>query len=575
MPGDPFTLTLPQAPLRRAVLGAARPLLERLLGLTACRAAYEARVAGRDGGEFPAAVLEALDISTDCDAMDLQRLPADGPLIVAANHPRGALDGLVLAQLIARRRGDVRLIANHLLARIPELEQLCFFVDPFARAGAAERSLAGLRAAHLWLRRGGAVIIFPAGEVAHEAAGADARTPGDSAWKPTLGRMAAATGASVVPVHIDGANSAAFYRAGAVHPALRTALLARELLRARGERVRVRVGAPIAARNVIRAGTAAAATALVRRASESLRAAPTVDAVAEDVAVLPAEALLLESGGFQVWCAGAAQLPNVLPEIGRLRAVAYGNVGEGKTAQTRDLDRFDASYEHLFVWQRERREIVGAYRLGRTDRLLASSGVDGLYTRTLFRYDRRLVDRLSPALELGRSFVRSEYQKHHAALLLLWRGICTFVAKQPQYRHLFGAVSISARYSDATRDLLVRFLEQHHLDHDIAPLVSAPNPPAACPDAAVLVPSTVDAVDAIVARQEQGAGIPVLLRQYLRLNARLLGFSVDPDFGDALDALMTVDLTTVDPALLARYFGRQEAAAFIAVHRADSSNRAA
>jgi len=207
---------------------------------------------------------------------------------------------------------------------------------------------------------------------------------------------------------------------------------------------------------------------------------------------------------------------------------------------------------------------------------MMAEGVDGLYTRTLFRYDERLIARLSPALELGRSFVRAEYQKNYNALLLLWKGIGRFVATHPQYRVLFGPVSISCRYSDSSHRLLMAFLQQNHLNRDLAALVEAINPRVMNPAPTQAIPRSIEEANRLVTEAEgDGKGVPILLRQYLKLNAKLLGFNVDPHFGDALDALMLVDLTTVDAAILNRYLGRQEAARFLARHRASMSAHAA
>jgi len=221
------------------------------------------------------------------------------------------------------------------------------------------------------------------------------------------------------------------------------------------------------------------------------------------------------------------------------------------------------------VWQRERREIVGAYRIGPTDRILAAHGVDGLYTATLFRYDARVLERLTPSLELGRSFVRREYQRSYTGLLLLWKGLGRFVARAPRYRTLFGPVSISSRYRDTSQQLLRTFLAQRHGAWRATEPVEGMNPPSALapPARDAAAPTTVEDLDAAIRRLEGGTGMPVLLRQYLRLNARLLGFTVDPAFGDALDALMMVDLTEVDRDLLDRYLGSHEAASFLAYHR--------
>jgi putative hemolysin len=227
----------------------------------------------------------------------------------------------------------------------------------------------------------------------------------------------------------------------------------------------------------------------------------------------------------------------------------------------------------LFVWNRVLRHIVGAYRVARTDRIVETLGVAGLYTSTLFRYDDRLVGRLTPGFELGRSFVRPEYQRSYNALLLLWRGIGKIVARSPECRFLFGPVSISARYQDSTQQMLRAYLAQNHCDEELTELVRPLNPPAALapPQRSVPAPADVDELDALIKRLEQHEGMPVLLRQYLRLNATLLGFNVDPAFGDALDALMAVDLTRLSLPTLQRYLGRAEARTFLARHKSDST----
>jgi putative hemolysin len=311
-----------------------------------------------------------------------------------------------------------------------------------------------------------------------------------------------------------------------------------------------------------------------------VKVAPAADSATldEEIRRLPETTRLVDGGALQVYCVEAGQIPNVLAEIGRLRELAYRSVGEGTGTQT-DVDRFDAHYQHVFLWNQLRREVVGAYRIGRSDVIVATAGVGGLYTRTLFRYDEHLLQRLPPALELGRSFVRVEYQRNHTPLLLLWRGICAFIARHPQYRVLFGAVSISARYSDRTREMLMAFLEQNRLDRALAELVSPENAPRSTRPKSLrggIVPSTVEEADTLVSKLERdGRGMPVLLRQYLRLNARLLAFNVDSAFGDALDALMMVDLQSVDRRILRRYFGPVNSRVFLEYHAAQSAAHAA
>ncbi|HJZ71592.1 MAG TPA: GNAT family N-acyltransferase [Vicinamibacterales bacterium] len=536
MTSDPFRVAEIPAALRRP--------LECALGISTLRRLYR-RVQDAQSvapGFFERGALRTLEISARVTESDLKSIPARGPVVIAANHPHGALDGLLLLDIVRRVRPDVRVLANRVVARIPELHDSCFFVDPFGGPHAAARSRAGLRAAHVWLRRGGALAVFPAGDVGH--AWMDGSLV-DSPWKTTFERLADATGATIVRAFIEGHNSRLFYMAGRVHPWLRTALLGRELLNRRGCTIPVRIGAHR-------------------------------DEVADEVARLDDRACLVESGSFRVFCATADAIPSTLREIGRLREIAFRAVGEG-TGRSVDLDRFDASYVHLFAWDAEKKQVIGAYRLGRSDRIADDAGVNGLYTRTLFRYDQRLLTRLgAPALELGRSFVRTEYQKNYNALLLLWRGIGAFVAQNPQYRFLFGPVSISARYSDASRAMLVGFLRRNHLDRDLAALVEALTPARLALPSGDAVPASVDDVNRRIAASEpDGKGIPVLLRQYLKLNARLLGVNVDRNFSEALDALMIVDLLDVSPTILHRYLGKQGTAAFLAVHERARIDRAA
>jgi hypothetical protein len=315
---------------------------------------------------------------------------------------------------------------------------------------------------------------------------------------------------------------------------------------------------------------------------------------------------LARAGTGVVFWAAARQAPRLMDLIGRERELTFRAAGEG-TGQTRDLDIFDDRYIHLCAWDEESDELIGAYRLGVLDSaggevhggihggvhadahsdshvdLHASlHSLDMLYTSTLFHFDRGLTIRLSPAIELGRAFVRVPYQKRHAALMLLWMGIGAFVARHPRTRHLFGAVSIGANYSPAARALMVAFLKRHRLHAPFAQQTMARNPIPAFGSrvleltgegvraAAPLVPAApdIDALDAQVrALDREGKGLPVLLRQYLRLGARVLAFNIDRDFHDALDALVVVDLPRAPVSVLRRYMGCDAARAYLACHQ--------
>jgi len=284
---------------------------------------------------------------------------------------------------------------------------------------------------------------------------------------------------------------------------------------------------------------------------------------------------LVDRGRFLVYCARAGQIPWALQEIGRLRELTFRAVGEG-TGRCVDIDPFDVFYLHLFVWDAHAGSIVGAYRLGLVDEILASHGKRGLYTHSLFRYRAPMLESLSPAIELGRSFVRAEYQRTFAPLLLLWAGIGRFIERVPQYAVLFGPVSISARYAPASRRLIVEYLSAYSADTRLARYVRPRRPfrdgaGTAAPGAVIPTPGSLDELSRRIAEIEHdGKGVPVLLRQYLQLGGRLLGFNLDRDFADTLDGLVMVDLREVEEAVLVRYMGKRGAAAFRAFHELDT-----
>ena len=295
--------------------------------------------------------------------------------------------------------------------------------------------------------------------------------------------------------------------------------------------------------------------------------------LAADVRALPKDRKLCESGELAVYLGSAAELPSVFREIGRLRETAFRQAGEG-TGRSMDIDRFDGHYLHLLLWNEARGEVAGAYRLGPTPEILAKHGVGGLYTSTLFRFHKRLFDRIGPAVELGRSFVRSEYQKQYAPLLLLWKGIARFVARRPDCATLFGGVSISSRYHAVSRYLMARFLETRRT-HELAAMV-APRCPYR-PGSRLLrhsggmprVPEDVEELSKLIAELENdGKGVPVLVKQYLKTGGRPLALNVDHSFRDALDALIVVDLRNAPAPLLERFLGKPGATAFAAWHAA-------
>ncbi len=275
---------------------------------------------------------------------------------------------------------------------------------------------------------------------------------------------------------------------------------------------------------------------------------------------------LIEAGEFQVFAALGKEIPATLREIGRLREEAFRLVGEG-TGKPLDLDRFDPEYHHLYLWNREKQEIAGAYRLGVVDELLPKAGVRGLYTHTLFEFDERFLERLGPAIELGRSFVHPAYQRSFQPLLLLWKGIGRFVLDHSPARVLFGPVSVSADYAKVSRELMASVLSRQNGNPELARLVKARRPLRCGWDVAC----DLDELGDLVADLEaDGKSIPVLLRQYLKLGGQLLAFHVDPKFGNCVDGLIVVDLARTDAKLVERYMGAEGARRFLDQNRESS-----
>jgi putative hemolysin len=591
-PPSPFGLlaNLPPGSLLRPLAGP----LERLLAIDRLGQLYR-NVAGSDGPDaFFERLLRLLGVEVYCDDPGLLRVPGTGPTLVVANHPFGALEGVVLPALLRRRRQDVRVLGNYLLERIPEMRELLILVDPFGGASAARHNQAPMRQALRWLRSGGLLLAFPAGEVSHLCL--RQRAVLDPAWNDGIGRLAQLSGARVVPVFVEGRNSLLFHLAGLLHPRLRTALLPREFLAQAGKRVRLRigeaiepgefatVGEPAAVTRYLRMRSAVLAAAAIpsdpvrglspprrRPAPEPIRAPLPVEALTAEVDALPPEAELHAHGPLRVLHANAAAIPQLLQEIGRLREATFRAVGEGTGGRT-DLDLYDDYYLHLFLWDTRARCVVGGYRIGLADEILRRFGQRGLYTHSLFNFGRPVLNRLDPGLELGRSFVRLEYQRSFSPLLLLWRGIGEFVVRHPRYATLFGPVSISNHYAPVSRRLLVDYLRAHSFQGSLARYVRPRRPfrnavPAPWDAAFLQDLRDIEQVSALVAKLEADQkGAPILLKQYLKLGGQMLGFNVDEEFGNALDGLILVDLRRTEPKVLARYLGPAGTQRFLAWH---------
>ncbi len=541
---------------------------------------------------FFSACARALDLRLDVEPDDIQRIPAAGGVLVVANHPFGALDAIGLGDILGRVRSDVKVMANGLLARMPETAGEIISVNPFGGKAAKRQNLKGMKDAVQWLREGGVLMVFPAGEVSHYHVSKGRVT--DPAWSRHVAQLAFKTRVPVLPVYFHGQNSLLFQLSGVIHPRLRTLMLPREVMAKKRTPIRLVIGKPLPfsawryldqdgeATHFFRSATYALAHRTVpdRKAHQG-GALNSVACIAEqDLGYLAelrggAGEVLVTQGKLEVRLCESEDFPATLNEIGRLREVSFRAVEEG-SGQARDLDRFDAYYRQLVLWNRETGEIMGGYRLGLTDEIMALRGIKGLYTASLFKLKREFFLQHGAAIELGRSFVVPGHQRSYSALSLLWKGIGAFVVNHPGYVHLFGPVSISADYHPLSQNLIIQYLRKNASAPEMGRWVKPSHPPQIKKDGELKEISrwldNVDEVSALVSYLEHDSkGVPVLLRQYLKMNARLLSFSVDHDFANVLDGLMLTDLRQVDRPLLNRFLGNAGAAAYLDFHERRNS----
>ncbi len=521
-----------------------------------------------EGFDFVERTLDVLGASYRINPQERENIPVDGPLLVVANHPLGMVDALALLHLVGAVRPDVRILGNDWLALIKPLQRLLLPVDVFGKGAASK-----LRNIYRALDNGEALIVFPAGEVSRLGPGGLR----DGTWSDGFARLALRSKAPVLPVHMAARNSAIFYGLSMLAKPLSTAMLPREAVAPTRQRIGFSVGALVSAEELAQRsdGDPAQAAKLMRRhvyrvgrrrglifGGQAPLAHP--EPTERVVAGLAAEAEKLAdlADGKQVMLfKGAADSP-VLREIGRLRELTFRKVGEG-TGARRDLDVYDAYYEHLVLWDPAALRIVGSYRFGHGGRIIAERGLASLYTASLFNYSPTLESRLAQGLELGRSFIAPAYWKSRA-LDQLWQGIGLYLQRHPELRYLFGPVSMSVNLPREAREWIAA-AHQHYFG---APGLASARQPF------VISRDVVEMVRAALVGLEPSAGLgklkhhldalgvslPVLYRQYVDLvepqGVQFLDFGEDPGFSGCVDGLVMLDLANLKPAKRARYLGK-------------------
>lgn len=546
----------------RAVSG----LLMGLLGIGKVNRLYARTLSS---GE-PAARTILSDLQITADVAGNDNIPATGGAIVVANHPTGALDGILLIDVLTQVRPDVKFMGNFLLDKIESMKQYFIAVDPFDGAD-MRRNVHGIRESLAHVAAGGLLVIFPAGEVATWRRGFG--RVGDKRWSPSVVRTIRRAGVPVVPLYINARNSALFHLAGKIHPMLRTALLPHELFNKRGRRIAVTVGSPLTVRKAEELGDLKTygdflranveymqdekrpkRRKLLKRRIREVLAEEVIGPV--DTALLQAEIdairadhKLFDYGAFEVFFTPPQRIPQMMTEIGRQREITFRAIGEG-TMRRIDLDKYDTYYNQLFIWDREASRLVGAYRVGLGDAIMREYGLAGFYTNSLFRMSPGMAPVMEQTIELGRSFIVQDYQRKPATLLLLWRGILYVLLKHGQFRNLLGPVTISGEFRPASKRVLVRYIRRYHynagLARHIRPLTGLAGIRSRIDLRLIDGVDDIELIGKLVGDIERGRlGVPILIKKYLQLNSHVLAFNVDHEFCDALDALMLLDLKKV------------------------------
>ena len=589
-----------QFPLPGVLRKAMQPLLSKALGLDQLERTYDQaraeHITRTDSGTLFAwmdCVLKSMNIAYQVEGLSPQAVPRTGPLVIVANHPFGLMDPIVVAHLVSQHRPDLRIMANSLITRLPELQSHTLAVNPFQGPQAAQQNIAPMKAALRHLKSGGALLVFPAGEVSHYQPG---KGLVEGKWSANIAALIRRTQSAVLPIHVSGRNSAIFQASGMVHKLLRTGMLVREFLRQKESLVQVHVGTVLTHTMLPKEQSNAEVMTFLQRRTMMLgrrgKATTPVSLVAHrgPVAAGPAReglqreirelqslgAGLVSQGSLSVYLARAPQIPLLLQEIGRQREITFRAVGEG-TGNDVDLDRFDQHYLHLFLWDHEHDALVGAYRLGCVDEILRDHGPTGLYTSTLFRFKKGFLSAATDAVEMGRSFITEAYQRDSVAMPLLWKGIIHWLGQQKRYRKLFGPVSISDEYTAASRRLMVRYLRQRHAHAGLAGTVKPRIPFVGlginATERELIGSRLVDADEcsAMISTIEQdGKGFPVLLKHYLRLNGKILCFNRDPGFGNVVDGFIMVDMLDTDPRLPSRLMGKPAWADYLRFHQTNA-----
>ena len=542
--------------------------IHRFLELDKINAMQE-KLVDYEGPDFAQKVLEEVGASYEIIPEQLARIPEEGGFITVSNHHFGSIDGLILSSVIGHKRPDYRILTTFALSLIPGLRESFMPVDNLTKGGSA-KSIKGIRMALEHIHDGGALGFFPAGEVGTYQKKSKRTSVGnkkiieDKPWAENIIKMIKNSGFPVIPIYFEGTNSKFFHFLGKIHPRLRTIRLIHEMLNKNGYNVKVRIGQAIQPDEIqkysvpelgkyLRNRTYALAAECIppKEMQEQFYEVPIAEptdpeAVRAEIASI-SDRILFDVGDYRAYLTTAADIPNTMHELARLREETFRAVGEG-TGKEIDTDEYDTYYYHLLLWSIPNQEIVGAYRIGAGPEIARNhGGIDGFYTASLFKFNHDYEDLMSHCMELGRTIVVPKYQREVLTLKLLLTGVVYSMVRFPEAEYFLGPVSISDSLPDFYKSLIVYFLNKHHNCAD-TPLAESVHPfvpdfLAVNPDQLLAKIENLDELDRLILAMSDGKyRIPVLVKKYFSYNAKLICFNVDPLFNSSLDGLTLVRL---------------------------------
>ena len=526
---------------------------------------------------FLNAILDEFKIKFEIPEEDFKRLPKDGAYITISNHPLGGIDGVLLLKLMLEREPNFKIIANFLLHRIEPMKKYIMPVNPFENHKDSKSSVIGIKETLRHVRDGKPLGIFPAGEVSTYK---DGKLMVDKPWEEGAIKVIRKAQVPVVPIYFHAKNSRLFYFLSKIDDTLRTAKLPSELLTQKNRVIKVRIGKPISVAEQNEYKTIEDYSEFLRKKTymlanpfekeSKLLTAPTLNSLklprspkqivtganlekmmleVEDLR--KSDCRLLQSKNYEVFLAPADSICNILHEIGRLREITFREVGEG-TNESTDIDKFDRYYHHLFLWDNDAKCIAGAYRMGLGSEIFPKYGIHGYYLNELFRFEPELHDMMHKSIEMGRAFIIKDYQQKPMPLFLLWRGIIHTTLRYPEHKFLLGGVSISNQFSDFSKSLMIEFMKSHYYDPYIAQYIHPKKEfKVKLKDADKdfifdEAAADLNKLDKIIDELEPGnLRLPVLIKKYIKQNARLVAFNVDPLFNNATDGLMYIRISDI------------------------------